>query len=176
MQILFFVVVLSCLNPDKKKNHSQTTEIIDQLIIYPVQIFYSPQQTLQLQSQLLRQLLLIIQLDQNVLSLLVFKLNTMTTQIADRLYPDSFCLQIFITKLNNQQLKLLYFPPQAGHSIPSAIQRFQFLSQKSFSVLQFINFQQIILRNLIAVLAASKRLHEMNGGLMRMIWMFSHLN
>lgn len=63
MEILFFVVVLSCLNPDKEKNHSQTTEIIDQLIIYPVQIFYSPQQTLQLQSQLLRQLLLIIQLD-----------------------------------------------------------------------------------------------------------------
>lgn len=115
--ILPLWISMSCLILIKKKSFTDYRNYRSAHYL-SCQIFYSPQQTLQLQSQLLRQLLLIIQLDQNVLSLLVFKLNTMTTQIANRLYPRLVLPTNFHYEAQQSAAKAPLFPSSGRPQYP----------------------------------------------------------
>jgi len=91
------------------------TEIVDKLVIDAIQILYPLQQTLHLHSELMRQILLSIQLQQNALSLFVLKPMSVSTQPRYLFDPHTLSLSILVSQLQYQQLKLLDLLPQGQH-------------------------------------------------------------
>jgi hypothetical protein len=161
---------------ENRRYASEGAEIVDEFVVDPVEIFDSFEKTFQFQIQFVREVLFALQFDQNSFPLLIFKHLPSGAHLADLFHSQSLDLHILVPQIEDQPFQFLDLLPQLLYKVPPIVQTLELLSQQLFPILQLPKFHNIRFGNIATFPTALEGLHEMDGRLVRMIWIFVHSN